>query len=129
MGGKFTFYAIVEWKNCNTLAVFDVVARMHCCCISKLDSKVVPRDCAWQGRLVREERRKIGSNQLTLVHLNLALFDILIGKHDEDGILALLALADDRISLEERQLLESGIVHVRDCDTGKASTMTTQWSV
>ena len=65
-----TLDRVVEWQNVDTFSVFDIKALVDMYEVTELDAKVVTRD---------------------LVHLDLALLDVVRAQADEDSVSPLLS--------------------------------------
>ena len=71
-----TLYAIIKGKNMDTLAVFNVVARMDGSHITELDAEIITGDCTSNGRLALATGEHLSNVSFTLVELDLALVNI-----------------------------------------------------
>jgi len=75
---------IIDGKNVNAFAIFDVGAGLHHNHVTETNTQVFAH---------------------SLVHANFALLDCLIREDDTDSILALLSLDEDSIATEQAELL------------------------
>jgi len=75
-----TLDRVVEWKNMDTFAIFDVKTLVYDSNVAKFDSQIIASD---------------------LVHLDFALFNIIRAETDKDRIASFLSTDYDRVSPEQ----------------------------
>mmetsp|Transcript_81050 Transcript_81050/g.238195 ORF Transcript_81050/g.238195 Transcript_81050/m.238195 type:complete len:200 (+) Transcript_81050:2350-2949(+) len=84
---------IVQGQNMHTLAVGHIAASMHRYDVAKAHAQVLAHD---------------------FVQADLRVLEVVVGKHDADGVLALLALDQHVVAAEEVQLLHLCLRHRDD---------------
>jgi hypothetical protein len=77
-----TFNGVIEWEDVDAFAVFDVVTWLDSANVTQLDAKVVSGN--WRTVTVSSKSSQRLLNGSTFVHLDLALWDIIGCKADED---------------------------------------------